>query len=84
MGSLLSESIVQDQIDFHTLELFRKCVESINVLRLQAQGAFHAGGMPVASQVYANVEGWRTPEVQRFKNTVHRDLNFITPARQRV
>ena len=27
----------------------------------------HAGGTPVASQVYAKVEGWRTPEVQRSK-----------------
>ena len=27
----------------------------------------HAGGTPVASQVYAKVEGWRTPEVQRLK-----------------
>ena len=27
----------------------------------------HAGGTPVVSQVYANVEGWRTLEVQRSK-----------------
>ena len=27
----------------------------------------HAGGTPGASQVYAKVEGWRTPEVQTSK-----------------
>ena len=27
----------------------------------------HAGVAPVALQVYAKVEGWRTPEVQRSK-----------------
>ena len=32
----------------------------------------HAGGTPVAHQVYANVGGWRTPEVQSQKNSASR------------
>ena len=41
----------------------------------------HAGGTPVAPQVYVNVGGWRTPEVQRSKNRASR-CGFFTPVRQ--
>ena len=38
----------------------------------------HAGGTPVAPQVYATVESWCASKAQRSK------FDFLTPVRQRV
>ena len=40
----------------------------------------HAGGTPVASQVYAKVKGWRSHEVQRSKEPCA-EICFLLPPR---
>ena len=39
----------------------------------------HARGTPVASQVYAKVEGWRTDEVQRSKEPCAETCFLLRP-----